>query len=276
LIAAGITRVVSAIEDTDPRVAGRGHDMLRAAGITVDVGCLADQARIAHAGFFTRLGQNRPLVTLKLAMTLDGRIATQTGDSQWITGPEARRHVHAMRMRHDAVLVGAGTARADDPTLNVRGFGDDVPQPVRVVASRNLDIPLTSKLSATAKDVPVWLMHGASAPDMMVDAWTGIGARMFATEVVNGALNPVDMMAQLAEAGLTRVFCEGGGTLAASLLSHNLVDEIIVMNAGVVVGAEGQAGLGPMGISRLALAPRFRRVDVRALGDDIMHRWQRA
>lgn len=274
LIGAGVARVVSAIEDTDPRVAGRGHDMLRAAGITVDVGCLAEKARAAHVGFFTRLAENRPFVTLKLAMTLDGRIATQTGESQWITGPEARRHVHAMRMRHDAVLVGAGTARADDPTLNVRGFGD-VPQPVRVVASRNLDIPLASKLTATAKDVPLWLVHGAAAPDMMTAPWAGIGARLFAARERQGAIDPIDMMAQLAEAGLTRVFCEGGGQLGSSLLSHGLVDEVVVMNAGVAIGAEGQAGLGPMGITRLADAPRFERVECRALGDDIMHRWRR-
>ncbi len=274
LIGSGVARVVSAIEDTDPRVAGRGHYMLRAAGITVDVGCMAHEARAAHIGFFTRLAENRPFVTLKLAMTLDGRIATQTGESQWITGPEARRHVHAMRMRHDAVLVGAGTARADDPTLNVRDFGD-VPQPVRVVASRNLDIPLASKLATTAKDVPLWLVHGTSAPDMMTAAWDGIGARCFAARERQGAIDPVDMMAQLAEAGLTRVFCEGGGQLAASLLSHGLVDEIVVMNAGVAIGAEGQAGLGPMGVARLNDAPRFERVEVRALGGDIMHRWRR-
>ena len=123
LIEAGVSRVVSALEDPDPRVDGGGHEMLRAAGIAVETGVMADEARAAQIGFLTRITQGRPMVTLKLASSFDGRIATAAGESQWITGPGARRMVHAMRMSHDAVLVGGGTARADDPMLTVRGMG---------------------------------------------------------------------------------------------------------------------------------------------------------
>ncbi len=134
LIAAGVARVVAAIEDSDTRVAGQGFALLRAAGVEVTTGVLEDEAALDHAGFFMKTEQGRPFVTLKLASSLDGRIATATGQSKWITGPEARREVHAMRARHDAVMVGAGTARADDPSLTVRDLGIDH-QPARVVVS---------------------------------------------------------------------------------------------------------------------------------------------
>ncbi len=135
LAAAGVARVVTAIEDPDPRVSGRGHAMLRAAGIAVTEGVLAEEARALQRGFLSRVVRGRPMVTLKLAASLDGRIATAAGESRWITGPGARARVHAMRAMHDAVMVGAGTARADDPMLTVRGLGVDH-QPVRVVAAR--------------------------------------------------------------------------------------------------------------------------------------------
>ena len=141
----------------------RCTDMLRAAGIEVTTGVLADEAARDLQGFVMKTDLGRPFVTLKLAQSLDGRIATATGESQGITGPHARRMVHAMRLSHDAVMVGGGTARDDDPSLTVRGMGE-VRQPVRVVASNSLDIPLGGTLARTAKDVPVWLCHGPAAP----------------------------------------------------------------------------------------------------------------
>jgi diaminohydroxyphosphoribosylaminopyrimidine deaminase/5-amino-6-(5-phosphoribosylamino)uracil reductase len=140
LIDAGVARVVTALADPDPRVNGGGHAMLEAAGINTQVGLLADRARRDHAGFFAKTLAQRPFLTLKLANSFDGRIALENGESQWITGPSARRMVHAMRARHDAVLVGAGTARLDDPSLTVRDLGI-TRQPVRVVVSNRLDIP---------------------------------------------------------------------------------------------------------------------------------------
>ncbi|MBU3000488.1 bifunctional diaminohydroxyphosphoribosylaminopyrimidine deaminase/5-amino-6-(5-phosphoribosylamino)uracil reductase RibD [Roseovarius nubinhibens] len=275
LIKAGVARVVVAVGDSDPRVSGRGIEMLRKAGIEVVQGVLEDEARTDLAGFFLRIEEGRPWVTLKLASSFDGRIATASGHSQWITGPEARQRVHEFRARHDAVMVGAGTARADNPMLTVRGL--DVPrQPVRVVVSRRLDVPLMSELARTASEVPVWMCHGPDADRSLREAWQGLGAELVECRLHGRQLEIGSVLQALGERGLTRVFCEGGGALAASLLSAGLVDELIGFTAGVVIGAEGLPGVGAMGLARLEEAPRFRLVEAAAVGGDIMHRWHRA
>lgn len=274
LIKAGVTRVVTALTDPDPRVAGRGHAMLRAAGIEVCEGVGADAAHDANAGFLTRVTQARPWLTLKLALTLDGRIATASGESRWITGPVARRYVHALRARHDAVLVGAGTARADDPDLRVRGLGV-AHQPVRIVATPRLDIDVTGRLGQSATDTPVWLVHGPQAPHPARAAWQNAGADLIECVTDKAGVNPRAMMTALAKKGLTRVFCEGGGTLAASLLRAGLVDEVIVISAGKLIGADGRAGMGELGVAALADAPIFVLKETRALDGDVLHRWRK-
>jgi diaminohydroxyphosphoribosylaminopyrimidine deaminase/5-amino-6-(5-phosphoribosylamino)uracil reductase len=275
LIGAGVARVVAPFDDTDPRVAGQGFAMLRAAGIAVTTGVLADAAARDHAGFLLRNAGGRPLVTLKLAASFDGRIATASGHSQWITGAQARRAVHAMRARHDAVMVGAGTARADDPMLTVRDMGVRR-QPVRVVVSRRIDLPLSSRLAQSAGEVPLWLCHGDGLDPALAAAWEGLGARLLPCAVVAGQVEPDAALRALGAAGLTRVLCEGGGALAASLMAAGLVDELVGFTAGLAIGAEGLPGLGALGLSRLDEAPRFDLVETRALGGDVMHRWARA
>ncbi|MBD0864246.1 MAG: bifunctional diaminohydroxyphosphoribosylaminopyrimidine deaminase/5-amino-6-(5-phosphoribosylamino)uracil reductase RibD, partial [Rhodobacteraceae bacterium] len=232
LIAAGVARVVAPLTDRDPRVSGQGFDRLRAAGVEVATGLMAEEAARDHAGFFLKTTAQRPLLTLKLASSFDGRLATSTGHSQWITGPAARRFVHGLRARYDAVMVGAGSARADDPALTVRDMGMSH-QPVRVVVSRWVDVPLFSNLARSARDVPVWICHGADADTERRTAWQGLGARLLTCRVTGARLNPQDVLAQLAGQGLTRVLCEGGGTLAASLLTADLVDELIGFTAGL-------------------------------------------
>ncbi|MCC5991765.1 MAG: bifunctional diaminohydroxyphosphoribosylaminopyrimidine deaminase/5-amino-6-(5-phosphoribosylamino)uracil reductase RibD [Rhodobacteraceae bacterium] len=274
LISAGVARVVTGLTDPDPRVAGRGHAALRAAGVTVVEGVLAAEARLANAGFLLRVSEARPWLTLKLALTLDGRIATATGESRWITGPAARRAVHSLRARHDAVLVGGGTARADDPDLRIRGLGV-AHQPVRVVASAGLDLPLPSRLGESAGQGPVWLLHGAGAPQDQRNAWQLRGAQLLAVDqAAEGALGARAMMRVLAGKGITRVFCEGGGALAASLLRAGLVDELVVFCAGKLIGAEGRAGVGPLALAALADAPQFQLVQTQALGGDAMQIWR--
>ncbi|MTH79646.1 bifunctional diaminohydroxyphosphoribosylaminopyrimidine deaminase/5-amino-6-(5-phosphoribosylamino)uracil reductase RibD [Paracoccus aestuariivivens] len=243
LIRSGIAKVVVAITDPDPRVSGRGIAMLESAGISVIQGVRAAQAREQQRGFLTRITQGRPMLTLKLANSFDGRIATASGDSQWITGPEARRHVHALRLAHDAVMVGGGTARADLPALNVRGMGS-VRQPVRIVVSSQ-DLP---ELPAEGRDFgPLWQVGG----------------------------EPAVFMAELGAKGLTRVFCEGGGVLAASLMRAGLVDQLIGYTAGVVLGGDARPAIAAMELGRLAEARRFRLVEHRRIGADVMHRWLR-
>ena len=272
LIAAGVVRVVTALQDPDLRVSGRGHAMLRAAGIVVTEGVEAKAARAAHLGFLTRVTEGRPMVTLKLATTLDGRIATQAGESRWITGPQARRAVHALRLSHDAVMVGAGTLRADDPDLTVRDLGAGH-QPVRVVLDTRLSGDPSSRLGQTARTVPVWLCHGPGAPAEARDAWAATGARLIGCEAQGGRVSAEAALRALGEAGLTRVFCEGGGHLAASLLREGLVDVLVTFGAGRVIGGDGLAAVAPLGVRALADAPAFRLEAVAEVGGDVMARW---
>jgi len=271
LIDAGVARVVVATGDPDRRVAGRGIGMLRNAGISVDLGLCDTEARRDHAGFLSRVTNNRPFVTLKMAGTLDGRIATASGESQWITGPDARRDVHMMRARHDAVMIGAGTVRADDPSLTVRGLGI-TRQPVRVVISQALNIPAQCQLAQTASEVPVWLCHGKGAD---VGAWTALGAVSLPCATTAGQVDPLAVLARLADQGITRVFCEGGAGLAASLLHAGAVDALVIYTAGAAIGAEGMPMLAAMGIERLQDAPRFVQASIRSVGSDIRHIWTR-
>ncbi len=275
LIGAGIARVVVAINDPDPRVAGRGIAKLTGAGIDVEVGCLADEAADLQRGYLARITQGRPSLTLKLASTADGRIATASGESRWITGAASRRMVHALRMNHDAVLIGAGTARADDPDLTVRGLGADR-QPVRIVASRQIRLSEECRLFQTAANPPVWIVCGDdAAASGEANRWRDAGAKVLPVAADNGQISAVKMLTALGQAGLTRVFCEGGGILAASLLGADLVDELIVFTAGKVIGAEGQPSIGPLGLADLSTAPAFELSDTRRIGDDVMQRWTR-
>lgn len=274
LIAAGVSRVVVAIEDSDPRVNGAGLAMLRAAGIAVETGLCADIAAQDNAGFFLRTNEQRPFVTLKLANSFDGRIATGTGESQWITGPEARRAVHAMRARHDAVMVGGGTARQDDPSLTVRGLGI-TRQPARVVISRRLDVPLMGILARTAGDIPVLMCHGRDADPALQDTWRGLGATLLPCANIGSQLDPRDVLRQLAAHGITRVFSEGGSALAASMIEAGVVDRLVGFTAGLTIGAEGLPNIGALGLGKLAEAARFDLVSVRVVGGDICHEWAR-
>lgn len=274
LIAAGVTRVVACLQDSDPRVAGAGFARLRAAGVTVETGLMADEAARDLAGFFSRIERGRPRVTLKLAMSLDGRIATGSGHSQWITGAAARHEVHLARARHDAVMVGGGTARADDPALTARGV--EILRPtVRIVVSRKLDLPLSSQLGRSAGEAPVWLCHGPDADPALIDAWTGLGAHLISCDLTGRLLDTAAVLQALGRTGLTSVLCEGGGALAASLLAADCVDELMVFTAGLAIGAEGLPGIGALGLARLDEAARFDLIECRAIDGDILHRWAR-
>ncbi|MFX4296906.1 bifunctional diaminohydroxyphosphoribosylaminopyrimidine deaminase/5-amino-6-(5-phosphoribosylamino)uracil reductase RibD [Sulfitobacter sp. DFL-23] len=274
LVDAGVGRVVVAVADVDGRVDGRGLAMLRDAGIDVEEGLMANRAFADLTGFFRRVVTGRPEVTLKLASSFDGRIATGTGESQWITGPEARRMGHSMRLRHDAVMVGGGTARHDDPSLTVRGMGV-VKQPARVVVSRRLDLPLLGNLARTAQDVPVILCHGRDADKGLQRTWSELGAVLLSCQIVGSQLDAYDVLTQLGAHGLNRVYCEGGGALAATLLANDLVDRLVGFTAGMTIGAEGLPCVGALGLGALSEAPRFDLVETRTVGPDVMHVWER-
>ena len=277
LIKAGVTRVVGALEDPDPRVSGRGFAMLRDAGVRVDTGLLGDQAEAANLGFILNRTLGRPMVTLKMAASLDGRIATHSGESRWITGPQSRRYVHLMRANHDAVLIGRGTAQADDPLLDVREMGLGGASPVRVVADGALSISANSRLALTASDTPLWLCHRPGVPAERRALFANLGARLIEVKSTrSGELDLVDMAQKLGRAGITRLLVEGGGGLAASLINADLVDQLALFHAGLLLGSGGIPAIGPLGFDALAAHPRLTLTSVRRLGNDSLSLWQPA
>lgn len=271
---AGVSKAVVALEDPDPRVSGRGIAALRAAGIAVETGVLEQEARRAHRGFLSRIENGRPAVSLKLALSLDGRIAAPSGDSKWISGPEARRRVHLMRSQHDAVLVGRGTAAADNPNLTPRGLGIGRPS-VRIVADTRLSTPLDGQLGRTAADGPVWLCHGADAPLERIAAWKSRAATPILCQSAEGRIDLQDALRKLSSRGLNTVFCEGGSAIAASLFCSDLVDEFIGFTAGSALGADALPPTGAFGLARVADSARFELLAAGRAGGDIMHRWIR-
>jgi len=276
LIAAGVARVVIAARDPDPRVDGQGVARLRAAGVTVDEGLLRDEALEVLAGFATRVRLGRPLVTLKLATTLDGRIATRSGESKWITGEAARRAVHALRGRHDAVMVGVGTALADDPDLTCRLPGFRPNPTVRVVADSRLRTPLTSRLVRTASDAPSWFLARAGIEDLRREAFMAAGARVFSIPGAEAGIDLAAGLAAMGREGITRVLVEGGAQLAAALLRADLVDRMIWFHAPSVMGADGLAAAQAFGVQALAGMPHFERSFAMPVGADMLTEFRRA
>ncbi len=301
LVAAGVARVVAAIEDPDPRVSGRGLAKLRAAGIAVDLcdapgqgteaKAIAAKARDVTDGFLTRVRLGRPMVTLKLATSLDGRIATRTGDSKWITGEPARARGHLLRGRHDAVMVGIGTAMADDPRLDCRLPGWDeagwdsgaTRQPVRLVADSQARLPLGLDLARRAGKgpgrQPTWLLARADADPARVAALQAAGVEVLPVplapdghlDLASLDLASLDLEAAfqaLGAKGLTRVLVEGGGRLAAALLRAGLVDRMVWFRAPIVLGGDGVPAIAGLDVNLVAEAYGFTRISVGAAGID--------
>jgi diaminohydroxyphosphoribosylaminopyrimidine deaminase/5-amino-6-(5-phosphoribosylamino)uracil reductase len=275
LVAAGVARVVIGTRDPDPRVNGEGITRLREAGIAVTEGVLEDQAREVVAGFAHRVTLKRPLVTLKLASTLDGRIATGSGESQWITGEAARKVGHALRGRHDAVLVGVGTVLADDPDLTCRIPGFRASPVVRVVVDTHLRTALTTRIVATAAETPTWMLIRAGTDPDRRRAVADLGVRLIEVQGASAGVDLVRGLAALAEAGLTRVLVEGGAKIAAALLRADLVDRIAWFHAPAVIGADGWPAVQAFGTEHLAQMPRFVRSDMRLIGDDMLSEYVR-
>ncbi len=261
LIAAGIARVVVAAGDPDPRVSGQGIAKLKAAGIEVVQGLERDAAEWLNAGFLMRVTQNRPLFMLKTAASLDGRIALSNGDSKWITGPEARQAVQALRARFDAILIGSGTALADNPQLTCRIPGYMGRPKVRIVLDRRLRLPLTSNLVKTAKDIPTWVVTSDVSPKAEALAAEGI-------EIITA--RPGEIGRVLAERGLTRVLVEGGGQVAASFLRDEMIDVLAWFRSSSVIGGDGLPAVTSLDASYMAAVPAFRRLLTLVFGSDTL------
>jgi diaminohydroxyphosphoribosylaminopyrimidine deaminase / 5-amino-6-(5-phosphoribosylamino)uracil reductase len=276
LVAAGVARVVSALEDPDPRVKGQGHAWLEAAGIAVDVGEGASQAAEINVGFLLRVKEGRPFFHLKLASSLDGRIATATGESKWITGEASRADGQHLRATHDAILIGAGTAMTDDPELTCRLPGLAARSPIRIVLDSKARLSASSKLAATARLVQVLALCTPAAPAASRKALQEVGVEVVEVPAAGDGRVDVAAAAQtLGGRGLTRVLVEGGGQVAAAFLKAGLVDRISSYRAGLVLGGDGRSAVGELGFNRLDFAPRFKLVSARSLAGDTLETWTR-
>lgn len=269
LITAGIQRAVIACIDTNPVVSGKGIENLKQAGVDVTFGVLEEEAQALNKGFFLRINENRPLVTLKTACSLDGKVALGNGQSQWITGEVARRHVHHLRGWHDAVMVGIGTVKADDPMLNARVDGI-VHNTVRIVLDASLETPLESKLVRTAKEFPVWIFYVDNPVDKK-GALEQAGVRLF--QMQDKSVKPI--LEALAAQGMTRVLVEGGRSVHSAFLQEGYGDEFYIYRAPSVLGADAFDALLPLGHEDLGSVKSFERREVLHLGKDLLEIYAR-
>ncbi len=268
LLEASVLRVVTALEDPDPRTAGSGHKRLIDGGAEVVIGILRNEAVSVNAGFLSRVKTGRPVVSLKTATTLDGKIAAKGGASQWITGPEARARGHMLRATHDAIMIGVGTAIADAPSLTCRIAGMEDRSPVRIVVDSKLRLPVDSPLVRTAREVPTWLL---TASDEACERYTERGVEIVRVDTDRAGL--VDMQAgllALGGRGLTRLLVEGGGALAASLLGADLIDRIYWFRAGGIMGADGVDAVAAYGVTDPNRMMQFKRTESLPVGDDVL------
>jgi diaminohydroxyphosphoribosylaminopyrimidine deaminase/5-amino-6-(5-phosphoribosylamino)uracil reductase len=277
VIAAGITRVVSAIEDPNPEVAGQGHARLRAAGITVDVGLCAADAAFDHAGHFRRIRDQRPHVILKLAVSPDGKIGAAGGKPVAITGEEARHRVHMLRARSDAILVGIGTVLADDPQLDCRLPGMAGRSPVRVVLDQSLRIPPASRLVHSARETPLWLVCSELAEPATATRLGAAGAQVIRLPPGGGpTLDLPAVLHALADKGITRLMVEGGSRVAASFVSADLVDEIWLFRGAETVGEDGVDALAALPLSQITQSQAYKVRASEACGKDTLTIYGRA
>ncbi len=274
VIAAGISRVVSALEDPNALVAGRGHALLRAHGIAVDIGLGADTARIAHAGHIRRVCDRRPHVTLKLAVSADGKAGLAGRTPVRITGEAAQARTHLMRAMNDAILIGIGTALADDPQLTCRLPGMAARSPVRVVLDSALRLPAAGRLARGARDIPVWLFTAADTTAGLAGgaarALLDQGVDIIPAPAVGGRLDLAAVLHVLAERGITRLMVEGGPIVAASFLRAELVDEAVVLRSRRTIGADGIDAIEGVPLTALTRSPGLRSRGVEEIGDDLI------
>jgi len=273
VIASGIARVVSAMEDPNPEVAGRGHARLRGAGIAVDVGIEAAAARRDHAGHIRRMRDGRPHVTLKLAISADSKAAGASRQRVAITGKSVRDQVHLMRARSDAIMIGIGTVFADDPVLTCRLPGMAELSPVRVVLDSGLRLPMQSRILETARGTPLWIIAGENSPAASETALRERGAEVLRVAEKEGRLELREALKILATRGITRLMIEGGPAVASGLIEADLIDEAVLFHSPMVIGEEGLPALEPRA-SKL-LNQHFKRISSEPVGPDRKETYER-
>jgi diaminohydroxyphosphoribosylaminopyrimidine deaminase/5-amino-6-(5-phosphoribosylamino)uracil reductase len=278
IMAAGIARVVSAIEDPNPEVAGQGHARLRAAGISVDIGLGALEAAHDHAGHFRRVRDQRPHVILKLAVSSDDKIGAAGRKPVAISGEAAKARVHLLRAQCDAILVGIGTVLADDPLLTCRLPGMEPQSPVRVVLDRSLRIPGTSRLVHSARETPLWVMTSnlSEAPAAMKLGAAGAHViRVATTTTPPPGLDLAGVLHALSEKGITRLLVEGGARVASSFVAAGMVDEVWLLRGPDAVGTDGIAALDALPLTAITQSPAFKRSASETLQEDTLTIYER-
>ena len=268
LVGAGVARVIAAIEDPNPRVSGRGLEILRAAGIEVGVGLLAEEARALNAGFISRMSLGRPRVTIKLAASLDGRTAMPSGESRWITGAGARDDVQRLRGESCAVVTGVGTVLADDPRLDLRLDASLTRgrQPLRVVLDSDLRISAAARTLQPPGAALIFTRHAGSAA---ATALRETGAEVESLPVGAGGLDLAALLEQLAGRECNEVLVEAGPTLAGAFAAAGLADRLVVYLAPVLMGAEARGMFTLPGLARMSERLQWRFTDIRRLGGDL-------
>jgi diaminohydroxyphosphoribosylaminopyrimidine deaminase/5-amino-6-(5-phosphoribosylamino)uracil reductase len=275
IMAAGIARVVAALEDPNPKVAGQGFARLKAAGIAVDLGPGATQARRDHAGHVRRIVDGRPHVTLKLAVSADGKAGGAGRRPLAITGAPARARAHLLRAQNDAILVGIGTVLADDPELTCRLPGMAARSPVRVVLDSQLRLPRTSRLVAGAAAVPLWVVASEQAPASAERALRTHGVEVLRVAIAPGGLDLAGALRQLAARGITRLLVEGGPIVASAFMRADLVDAAVLFRAPHAIGTDGIDALDGLPLTVLTAAPRFVPGGTEPAGDDAVEIYAR-
>jgi diaminohydroxyphosphoribosylaminopyrimidine deaminase / 5-amino-6-(5-phosphoribosylamino)uracil reductase len=274
IIASGVARVVSALVDPNPEVAGAGHWRMAEAGLVVEVGISADEARRAHAGHIRRVQDGRPHVTLKLAVSADEKVGLAGRNPVKITGEAATARVHLMRAMNDALLTGIGTALADDPLLTCRLPG--LHSPVRVVLDGALRLPPASKLVATVRATPLWIATAGEAPADREQTLRSLGVEVLRVPSNDGKLDLGAVMKLLAGRGITRLMVEAGPILAAEFLRADLVDEAVLFRSRTAIGPDGIDALDGLPLSALTRSPRLNSIGSEAIGADMVETFERA
>jgi diaminohydroxyphosphoribosylaminopyrimidine deaminase/5-amino-6-(5-phosphoribosylamino)uracil reductase len=274
IVKAGIARVVSALEDPNPEVAGRGHAKLRAKGIAVDVGLFADEARRVHAGHIAKVTLGRPHVLLKLAISADGKVGLAGRKPAALSGETARARVFQLRAQADAILVGIGTVISDNPQLTCRLPGMEARSPVRVVLDARLRLPLNTSVVATVRETPTWVFASRSASAMAEEILQHKGCKVFRVDDEEGRLNLAGVLNTLAAEGITRLLVEGGPTVAASFVAADLIDEAALVYSEKLIGEGGIAPLEGMALD--ALTSRLHARGSERLGSDTLEHYERA
>jgi diaminohydroxyphosphoribosylaminopyrimidine deaminase/5-amino-6-(5-phosphoribosylamino)uracil reductase len=271
IIKSGIKSVFIGMQDPNPLVSGNGIKQLQQAGISVEQGLLKTEASRLNEVFIKYITKKRPFVVLKTAISLDGKIATFTGESKWITGEKARKFAHTLRSYYDAVLVGIGTVLKDDPLLTLRGSLKNIRQPVRVIVDSSAKIPIECQLLKTTKNMRTIIAVTKNAVASKLKKLTNTGAEVLLTQSQNDRVNLDDLLNKLGSMGITSMLVEGGGEINASFIDSDLVDKLLIFIAPKIIGGrEGVSFVQGKGVSHLRECSLYERPRIKRMGEDIL------